>query len=136
MLQMKRRDGGKRVWAAMLMLAAATQLTACGWAGGQRTSVTLVPGGDPGAGREAIRRYGCTSCHVVPGIQAAEAHVGPPLHDFAKRSYIGGVAPNTTANLILWIQSPQAISEQTAMPPLGVSEEEARDMAAYLYTLD
>lgn len=136
MVQMRRRYRRSRIWIVLLMLGMASQLTACGWSVGERNYVKVVPGGDPAQGREAIRRYGCTACHVVPGIRGAEAHVGPPLSNFAKRSYIGGVAPNTTANLILWIQSPQAISEETAMPPLGVSEQEARDMAAYLYTLD
>jgi hypothetical protein len=76
------------------------------------------------------------ACHVVPGIAGPESHVGPPLEDFAQRSFVGGVAPNTTDNLILWIQSPQAINELSAMPPVGVSEQDARHIAAYLYSVD
>ncbi len=98
--------------------------------------MTEVLGGDPVQGQEAIARYGCHTCHIIPGIRGPEAHVGPPLTDFAHRSFVGGVAPNTADNLILWIQSPQAVSPLTAMPALGVSEQDARDIASYLYTLD
>jgi cytochrome c1 len=35
--------------------------------------------------------------------------------------------------LIKWIRNPQQIEPGTAMPDLGVSEDEAGDIAAYLY---
>jgi cytochrome c1 len=37
--------------------------------------------------------------------------------------------------MIRWIQNPQAVDQKTAMPNLGVTDAEARDVAAYLYTL-
>jgi cytochrome c1 len=49
------------------------------------------------------------------------------------QGYVAGVLPNSAANLIKWIQHPRAIDPKTAMPELGVSEVEARNMAAYLY---
>jgi cytochrome c1 len=61
--------------------------------------------------------------------------VGPPLADFAGRVFIAGEVPNTTASLIQWIRNPQSIEPKTAMPNLGVTEGQARDIAAYLYTL-
>jgi cytochrome c1 len=57
----------------------------------------------------------------------------PPLDHFYARSYIAGRLPNTEENLLKWIQDPQQIEPGTAMPNLGVSEDEARDIAAYLY---
>jgi cytochrome c len=95
----------------------------------------LVPGGDERRGRELIDRYGCATCHVVPGIGSARGQVGPPLGGVAQRSYIGGTLPNTPGNMVLFIRHPQKVRPGSAMPDLGVSEPEARDVAAYLYTL-
>lgn len=94
-----------------------------------------VPGGNPDAGKLAIREYGCGACHTVPGVRGANGLAGPPLTHFARRSFIAGEASNTSGNLIRWIQAPESIEPGTAMPNLGVTEEMARDMAAYLYTL-
>jgi cytochrome c1 len=33
-----------------------------------------------------------------------------------------------------WIEHPRAINPQTAMPELGVTPAQARDIAAYLYS--
>jgi cytochrome c2 len=94
-----------------------------------------VAGGDPERGRAALARYGCGSCHAIPGIPGAEGAVGPPLTDFALRGYIAGVVPNWPGYLVRWVMDPPAIAPQTAMPNVGVDEQEARDIAAYLYTL-
>jgi cytochrome c len=95
----------------------------------------MVPGGDPGAGRTALRDYGCGACHVIPGVQGANGRVAPPLTAFAERAYVGGVISNSADNLTAWIVDPQAINPGSAMPNLGVTQAQARDMAAYLFTL-
>jgi cytochrome c1 len=64
---------------------------------------------------------------------AENAFVGPPLNEYAQRHYIAGNMPNTAENLVLWIQYPQRFEPGTAMPDLGLSEGEARNIAAYLY---
>ena len=92
-----------------------------------------VHGGDPQRGREAILHYGCGSCHVIPGIRNATGRVGPQLTDFRIQTYIAGVLPNNPDNLVLWIQNPPKVNPLTAMPKLGVSREEAADIASYLY---
>lgn len=92
-----------------------------------------VAGGDPGQGREAIRARGCYACHVVSGIGKATGRVGPKLEEIHRQIYLAGVLPNSPENMILWIQSPQKFSPGTAMPDLGVAEQEARHMAAYLF---
>ena len=61
--------------------------------------------------------------------------VGPPLGNLSDRSIIGGRLPNTPDNLSHWIQDPQGVDPGNAMPDLGVSAGDARDMAAYLYSL-
>ncbi|MBP2310606.1 c-type cytochrome [Azospirillum melinis] len=94
-----------------------------------------ITGGDPHAGEEAVLRYGCGSCHTIPGIIRARGLVGPPLSGFGSRIYIAGVLANNPDNLVRWIQDPPSVSPRTAMPKLGVTDGDARDIAAYLYTL-
>jgi len=94
-----------------------------------------VAGGDAAKGPEAMRRYGCSDCHTITGVRGANALVGPPLADFAKRNFIGGRVPNEPHLLVHWIREPQSIKPGTAMPNLGVSDADARHIAAYLYTL-
>jgi cytochrome c2 len=100
----------------------------------QRTAAAMT-GGDPLQGKRLLRTYGCHSCHTIPGVPGADGLVGPPLVGIAKRVYIAGRLPNTPENMILWLQHPQAVDPQTAMPNMGVTEADARDMAGYLYTL-
>jgi len=92
-------------------------------------------GGDPSRGKDKIRFYGCSTCHTIPGIQEANGKVGPPLTTFALRIYIAGQLPNTPDNLRRWIRNPHQIEQHTAMPEMGVSDGDSRDIAAYLYTL-
>ena len=94
-----------------------------------------LTGGDPARAPALMRRYGCTSCHSIPGIQGATGLVGPPLAGIASRSYIAGVLTNDPQHMIRWILDPKGVDSLTAMPVTGVSEGEARDIAAYLYTL-
>ena len=94
-----------------------------------------LTGGDPHKGRAAIRTHGCSSCHTIPGVDGADALVGPSLDHVASRGYIGGVLPNNPDNLIRWILDPPGVDPQTAMPNLRLSEQDARDIAGYLYTL-
>lgn len=124
----------RRMFLGLAMgLAYMLMLSACG---GRQAAITrTVEGGDAQRGGVAMRQYGCGACHVIPGVEQANKLVGPPLIGWADRIYIAGRVPNTPENLIVWIQNPQEIDPQNAMPNLGVSESEARDMAAYLYTL-
>ena len=94
-----------------------------------------VAGGDPSRGERSIVAYGCGSCHVIPGVPQAEGRVGPPLTDLANRAFIAGQLPNEPDALVRWIRQPQEIRPGSAMPDLGVTDGDARDIAAYLYTL-
>jgi cytochrome c2 len=90
--------------------------------------------GDWRRGRELMTRYGCGACHVIPGV-GIQGQVGPPLNRMAARAYIAGRLPNTPQDMIQWIRFPRSVDPGTAMPDLGVNDRDARDMAAYLYTL-
>jgi cytochrome c1 len=118
-----------------VLLSACSELVAAAGLDSEADMVVEMPGGNPDRGEDLLRAYGCDACHTIPGIYGANATVGPPLDAWADRRYIAGSLINTPDNLILWIQDPQAVEPGTAMPNLGVTEQEARDMGAYLYTL-
>jgi cytochrome c len=108
---------------------------ACDPADGAAASADQMTGGDAARGRELIRQYGCGTCHTIPGVTGANGLVGPPLGGIASRSYIGGVLPNAPDNMLRWLHDPRAVDPLTAMPNVGVTESDARHIAAYLYTL-
>jgi len=99
------------------------------------SQVKRMTGGDPKLGRLKIRNYGCHACHTIPGVTGAHALVGPPLVHWSRRVFIAGELPNTAENLTKWIQHPPQVEPKTAMPDMGVTEQDSRDIAAYLYTL-
>ena len=97
------------------------------------TIARTMTNGDPVRAPNLLRRYGCGGCHTIRGIARADGKVAAPLQDLRERVYIAGVVPNTSDNLVKWIINPQALSPRSAMPATGISESEARDVAAYLY---
>jgi cytochrome c len=121
-----------RVSAATLV-ATLLPLAAC-HRSAEQEAIRLT-GGRPARGKEIVRPYGCVSCHTIPGVRGADALVGPPLTGIASRAYIAGVLPNTPDNMMRWIRDPQSVDSLTAMPNTGVTANDARDIAAYLYTL-
>jgi putative membrane protein len=120
---------GAATLGCILLLAAAS--TSCG---GEARMAAAVTGGDVGRGKAATTTYGCGSCHTIAGIPTARGLVGPPLTGIAARMYVAGVLPNTPEDIVRWIRDPKAVDEKTAMPALGVSEQDAVDIAAYLYS--
>lgn len=94
-----------------------------------------IPGAQPARGKALIAEYGCGACHFVEGVSGADGIVAPRLEDFANRTLLAGTFPNVPRFLVPWLVSPPALKPETAMPDLGVSDGEARDIASYLYTL-
>ena len=95
----------------------------------------VVSGASPSVGHDLIIRYGCGSCHEIPGVKGARGLVGPPLIKFGRRQFIAGELANTPDNLIRWITDPKGVEPGTDMPDLHVSQTEGRDIAAYLERL-
>jgi cytochrome c len=121
--------------AAAFIIASATAI-AMMW-NSQRQSETVaraMTGGDLARAPATIRRYGCAGCHTIPGIPGGDGQVGGPLSDIKRHVYVGGVVTNSPDNLVRWIVSPQTFSPRSAMPATGISEAEARDVAAWLYS--
>jgi putative membrane protein len=130
-------ESARRSNASALMLLACLLLTsACNkYRGDRLAEARQLTGGDPDRGELAIRRYGCGTCHTIPGIPGASATVGPPLDKLGVRTYLAGRLSNTPDNLMRWIRDPQSVDPKTAMPSMNVTERDGRDIAAYLYTL-
>jgi cytochrome c2 len=99
-----------------------------------RIHAAAETGGDPARGEAMFIQYGCGSCHALKDVRNATGTVGPPLDGVALRVIIGGHLSNTPENMEKWIRDPQQVSPGTAMPNLGVGEDDARDITAFLYT--
>jgi cytochrome c len=95
----------------------------------------LLTAGDPTRGPDLIRQFGCAACHRVAGVSGATGRVGPRLSAIPLQGRIAGALPNTPHNLVQWIVDPKAHKPDTTMPRTGISEQDARDVAAYLFSL-
>lgn len=98
-------------------------------------SYAVQVNGDSRHGKALIQAYGCGACHIIPGVRTARGLVGPPLILFGDRTMIAGQLPNTPDNLVRWLENPSSVESGTAMPDLGLTPDQAYDIAAYLYTL-
>lgn len=112
--------------------AALATLAACG---GEVPDGRRAAGTDPERGLALIAEHGCPACHAIPGVKGPKGVIGPPLDGFGRRVMIVGSVPNTPENLTRWIAHPPRMLPSTAMPDMGLAEEEARDIAAYLHEL-
>ena len=133
-----------QLWDVVAFMQTLPDLTPQAYAQATRLAVAAprqeeapVPGrsGDVDRGRLALGQYACQACHTIPGISSSSPNVGPPLKGLANRTLIAGKLANTPDNLVLWVRNPKAVKPLTAMPDMGVSEADARHMAAYLATL-
>jgi cytochrome c2 len=124
----QRRRGRLLILAVLLALAAACRED-------EPPPPLRIAEADPARGQAVIEARGCGACHVIPGVEGAVSWVGPPLMEWARRGTLAGRLPNTPAHLVAWLRDPQAVSPGTTMPSLGLTTAEARDAAAYLYTL-
>jgi cytochrome c2 len=119
--------------ARLLALLGALVLAACGES--DPPGHLRVLGGDAERGRTLVESYGCGACHTIPGVARADGRAAPPLVGFARRTMLAGVAPNAPRTIVPWLMNPDSISPGTRMPALGLTQTEARHVAAFLYTL-
>lgn len=95
-----------------------------------------IMGADAAEGLAIMQRTGCTACHAIPGVAWPRGLAGPALDGFADSPMIAGQFPNRPDLLIAFIKDAPSMAPATAMPAMPLTEAEARDMAAYLYTLN
>jgi cytochrome c len=125
--------GGK--FAVVTVLSLSLLGAALAGCDGDKAAASDNVNGDPKRGAELIQSFGCGGCHNIPGIANANGNVGPPLQRVGTRVYIAGLLRNSPDNMAFWIEDPQAVLPGNAMPRMGISKDEARDIAAFLFTL-
>lgn len=91
---------------------------------------------DPAAGLAVIKEAGCAACHQIPGVAWPAGRSGSNLAGFGAQPLIVGRLPNQPDVLIRWLIDAPSLDPGTAMPPMPLTQDQARDVAAYLYTLD
>ncbi|HEX6217998.1 MAG TPA: c-type cytochrome, partial [Sphingomicrobium sp.] len=94
-----------------------------------------MPLADAARGKDVIERVGCASCHTISGVDWPKGRAAPHLRGFAQRSLIAGRVPNRPETLAAFIRNAPAVAPGTTMPAMPLSEQESKDVAAYLYEL-
>jgi cytochrome c len=97
----------------------------------------VAPGSPAAEGQQLLASKPCAGCHVIPGVPGATGTVGPNLAGLAGRAKIAGGAVDNKGpdDLKAWILNPASKKAGTAMPNVGLSDDEATKIVAYLETL-
>lgn len=112
----------------------ANQLGSATAAGG---APVVEPGSLAAQGQMIIASEPCVGCHTIPGIPGANGTVGPNLAGVASRTKIAGgaVDNNGPDDLKKWVLNPPADKPGTIMPNLGLTDDQATAIVAYLELL-
>jgi cytochrome c len=98
-----------------------------------QTGADPLKPGDAAAGKQVFLTKGCTGCHTIDGLQGANGTVGPNLTHISGQAYDS--FPNDPDFLKQWINDPQTAKPGTAMPKLGLTDDELNNVVAFLQTL-
>lgn len=102
------------------------------WVAGQQAVPATAAAVADGAALFA--RSACVGCHTIRGVSAGV--IGPDLTHFGSRGTVAaGILPSTLDNVAAWVKDPQALKPGVKMPALGLTDEQARAVAAYLLSL-
>jgi cytochrome c oxidase subunit 2 len=95
-------------------------------------------GPEAARGRELFRSLACAGCHTVRGLTGGKFPGAPDLTNVASQtSIVGGLlSPVNEENLRRWISNPPAVKPGTAMPNLGLSEQQVTDLVNFLLVLE
>lgn len=122
-------------WGRHCAIALAVLVATTCEASSQAVPIPTKATGDVLRGQRLLAQYQCGSCHAIPGVPIARGVAGPSLEQFGRRAYIAGHIPNRADKLTHWLIDPRSLVPTTTMPNMGVSPDDARDMAAYLQSL-
>ncbi len=87
------------------------------------------------AGGQLMPTIACGSCHSVRGT-TMHGTFAPDLTHFGSRGGIGAYAMvNTPANLLKWLQDPQAVKPGCQMPQIPLPLQQQQQLVAYLEEL-
>lgn len=115
----------------MLILACAG-LAACDGPPDRSPTLTDV---DLRQGRRLIVEKGCAACHTFPDVAWPRGGLGPALEDFGRQGLIAGRLPNQPGVLMQFVRDAPSLLPGTAMPAVPMTDQEARDVTAYLLQL-
>lgn len=109
------------------------------WVNTRRALQTQAPAQAPPAGHERgyqlVTTGQCIACHAIGGTPM-QGKVGPSLTRYGERLTLGaGMFPNDQDHLVRWLKDPQGMKPGNKMPNLGLSDEDAKAIAAYLLSL-
>ncbi len=98
--------------------------------------------GDPERGKQIAAAKGCFFCHEFTGASRAAAPSSAP--DLTPEVLSHGIARAPDLRLarerfrpdaiVRWIENPRSVRDDAVMPALGLSPDEATDVAAYVLT--
>lgn len=119
----------RRVGAATASLLASAVLSACD---GPPDRTPTLGDADLRRGRQLVVANGCTACHAFADVPWPRGRLGPPLDDFGRQGLIAGRLPNQPGVLMQFVRNAPALVPGTAMPAIPMSDQDARDVTAYL----
>jgi len=94
--------------------------------------------GDAARGRQLMEQKGCAGCHAFSGVPAFPAVAQPPPESELARA--AALAPDLRftrdrfrpERLVAWLLDPKGVKNDTRMPNFALTDDEARDIAAYV----
>lgn len=122
-------SSSRAAWWPLLTCAG---LVACG---GPPDRTPTLGNADASRGRQLVADKGCVACHAFPDVKWPRGGLGPSLENFARQSLIAGRLPNQPGVLMQFVRDAPALMPGTAMPAISMTDQEARDVTAYLLTL-
>jgi cytochrome c oxidase subunit II len=103
------------------------------WISAQKTT-PAEPTGPAAEGKAIYVRSACVGCHTIRGVSTGA--LGPDLTTFgSRRTLAAGMFPSTAETVAAWIKDPTALKPGSKMPALGLTDDQARAVAAYLLSL-
>jgi len=100
----------------------------------QQRAAPGEPSGPAATGKAVFAGSACVGCHTIKGVSAGV--LAPDLTHFGSRSMFGaGMWPTTPENVAEWVKDPQRLKPGVKMPALGLTDEQAKAVAAYLVSL-
>ncbi len=93
------------------------------------------------AGQKVFMNKGCVACHTINGLSelapgARSRTSGPNLTHVGSRDYIAAhTLKNSPDSIATWVKNPQAVKPGALMSNLGLTDQEASDVAGFLTSL-
>lgn len=114
-------------------MAACAVLVACDGPPDRHPTLDAV---DLREGRRLLVDKGCVACHTFPDIAWPRGRLGPALDGFGRQGLIAGQLPNQPGVLMQFVRDAPSLIPGTAMPAIPMTDQEARDVTAYLLQLE